>query len=393
MHYTENPRAFRTSHWRKAYHSYVPDIASVCETVQNGGAIFVVLDAEPWGGDQSKPSEVGITLMAAPRIDDMGDWSSPTPATLEDATRQYKLESHLVSVVGHDRPVNTTVERHRFGREHSDEAEQVGNRLTELVRLFHRAPCDSQPDIPVILVGFAVVYELALVSKYKPLAALLRSWLDVQELAAAASGTTHPGLSSSLKACGFGSVNPKDLQSNAGQHNAATDTVRTAAVLMHLLRMHRTGDNRLTIPHPQSRTPATHRVRLNRPLEFAHDKRIWEGQRPRAKELYPFTVRVKRSSLRPSTAQELFNIFHKYHPVAAGSGKKKSYGWVCLESLDALYDFVRRVDGTDTGEADGAVWSAVADYDDSISPIQCMTEGADAKKKQRQLKRLAQACP
>lgn len=362
--------------------------------IKTGIEMFVIFDAEPWGGDNSKPAEIGITFMALSNMCEISPGSA-IPVTLDEAVLRYKLESHCLSITENKR-TSTSIERHRFGCQRSIKADQIESHIMHLVRVYRERHYAEQVDAPCIFTGFDLVYELRLLSTlYGQLTTSFDSWLDTQELAAATSGTKRPGLSDTLQACGFGSRNVKDLQSRQGQHNAATDTVRAAAVLVHLMRLAEAGDEKLVISQPLACTPATESGRTNRPLEFAHEKRAWDGLRPRPKELYPYAARVKRTTCKPSTAQELLDIFDEYKPVAAGSRKNRPYGWLCLESLDTLDDFVRRMDGAEAGGNDGGVWSVVSDYDASIVPARSMAElnqrllqEADGKREERRLKRL-----
>lgn len=232
MRYQINPSAFKVAHWQKLYKSCIADATAASQLVHSGKAIFVLIDAEPWGEDNAKPVEIGIPLMAASILHET--WShTPTPSTLDEVMQRYKLDTHYLSLSGWKR-LSKSIERHRFGSERSVSDDEVEGYIVDLVRLFHERYYAGQSDIPVILVGFDLVFEFRLLSTlYVQLTTRFHSWLDLQEMAAALSDIKRPGLSDTLKACGFGDKNMKYLHSRQGQHNAATDTVRTAAVMAH----------------------------------------------------------------------------------------------------------------------------------------------------------------
>ncbi|KAM0256026.1 hypothetical protein ACHAQJ_005224 [Trichoderma viride] len=62
MPYNPHPRGFKTKHWRALYEAPILDVATLKKAAANGAA-FVVIDSEPWGADDSKPAEIGISLL------------------------------------------------------------------------------------------------------------------------------------------------------------------------------------------------------------------------------------------------------------------------------------------------------------------------------------------
>lgn len=60
MHYKSRP-PFKTKHWRQLYEFHTSDIKPLKECAK--GAAFVVIDAEPWGRDNSQLAEIGLSLL------------------------------------------------------------------------------------------------------------------------------------------------------------------------------------------------------------------------------------------------------------------------------------------------------------------------------------------
>lgn len=376
MPYNPYPTAFRTRNWRELYESYILDLSTLRSRAK--GAVIVIIDAEPWRFDDSKPAELGLSL-----VPPLNDVNIGIPGTLEALSHSLQLETHWLLITARERQ-----EKHRepprFGQRHELEDHQVEQTISDLIRSFtHRHHCSqphgahSEPGVPIILAGFSVDFELQILSKIYP--RVLRhftSWLDLQEIAAseaaanAASRRLCPGLHQTLAACGF-----KDgVGGSRTQHNAATDTVRAAALFAYFMSMHDGERQPLSIP-PSSRRP--HHCKRNRQLPSTPEQKpLWNGTRPTPKELYPYIARVSRAGADLDLGtRALLDLFTAYEPVAVGISKGKRYGWVCLRDIDALGRFVQAVDGSSLD--DGHAWKAVSDHDPTTVPAQSLREAKE----------------
>lgn len=252
MPYNPYPRAFQTRDWRNLYESYILDLATLHKAAKR--AVLVIIDAEPWGLDDSKPAEIGVSLV--PALHDMHMGVS-LPRTLDALSHSLRLETHWIRVVGRERR-----ERNReiqyFGQQHDIEDDQVEQTISNLIQQFMQkhygqsCPTTSPGGIPLVLAGFSLDFEFRILTRLYP--RVLRhftSWSDLQEIAREVSddGTSRlisPGLHETLVACGFqASVN--DSQNKNSQHNAATDTVRAAAVFAYFMTIHGQGGEKLSI--------------------------------------------------------------------------------------------------------------------------------------------------
>ena len=117
MRYQTNPGAFKVAHWQKLYKSCISDATAASQLAQSGKAIFVLRDAEPWGDDNAKPAEIGVSLMAASVLREARP-HTPTPSTLDEVVQRFRLETHCLSLSGRKR-LSKSIERHRFGSERS----------------------------------------------------------------------------------------------------------------------------------------------------------------------------------------------------------------------------------------------------------------------------------
>ncbi|OAA43424.1 Ribonuclease H-like protein [Beauveria brongniartii RCEF 3172] len=385
MRYRNAPKGFKVSHWRHLYDACICSIDEVKHI--SGNAVFVVFDAEPWAGDNAKASEIGISMLKVPDCRNV----TILPTTLAESALDYGIETHRIQIIEMER--DKKIEAHRFGQEHRVSCIDVEQHVMGLVDSYREKMASASEQI--ILVGFDLQFEFKLISTiYTRLTNYFTSWLDVQELSRRASRVDKPGLSETLKACGFGLEDSTDLHSLNGRHNAATDTVRAAAVLHCLLA--RDDYQELQIATSDRNTSIQSRKRRGQPSNNPEDRKLWSGARPKPKELYPYTARVKRSTGDILDPKSLLDAFAEYNPVAVGAAKQSTnrYGWVCLPSLALLDQFLQRVNGAEHPQ--GGEWMAVSDYDPDIIPAKDMRElkerlhaKADEKREQRRLKRLA----
>lgn len=397
MRYTPNPRGFKTKHWRTLYESHIPDLITLKNSAS--GAAFVIVDAEPWGVDDSKPAEIGISLLPILDVDSIN--ISQLLKTLDAASRSCSLETHWIRVVGRQRQEKNR-EIHRFGERHYVESDQVEQKVSDIIDLFQAKHCkdslnrDKSRQVPLILAGFDLVFEFRVLSSLYPrLLNYFTSWLDLQELASdLAGGLKNPGLRETLIACGFGS-DPSNLQSVGCQHNAATDSVRAAALLIQFLGF-RAGEEKLKIGRSSRKT----RTRFRNTSATPEEKRLWHGARPRPREFFPYTARIScTAGFSDFQVQTLFDLFVEYKPTAVGISNGKRYGWVCLPDKQTLQDFVQHINGTKTSEGD--MWTVVSDYDPTVVPARDWEElksnqrleflvNANERREQRRLRREAQ---
>ncbi|TQV98176.1 hypothetical protein V2A60_006151 [Cordyceps javanica] len=396
MKHVDKPRGFKIRHWRQLFDACISNRDALTAAVAEN-ATFVVLDAEPWAQDNTKAAEIGMSILQMPDtpITLCDDTPSPLPETLSEFSESCRVESHRI--LFSDRTRSARRKAHRFGIEHEIPSLDAAKFITSLVDTYRQKhKLDSVASSQqIVFVGFDVRYEFQLLSTiYTTLTNYFTSWLDVQELARLSSNVYKPGLSETLKACGFGRQALTDLHSLNGRHNSTTDTVRAAAILHHLFA--RDGNHLLRIATSDRNAKRLAKKRVGLCGANSTDPRVWIGARPKPKELYPYTARVKRSTGDILVSRALVKIFAEHEPVAIGIAKQNTnrYGWVCLPSLSALHHFLESVNGSVHPE--GGTWIAVSDYDPQIIPAKDGRElkdrlhaKADEKREQRRLKRLA----
>ncbi|KAI9167990.1 hypothetical protein HJFPF1_04134 [Paramyrothecium foliicola] len=167
-----------------------------------------------------RPAEIGITLLPA----FAGRVSKYRPTTLEEMSRDLGTETHLMRLVGRERGAANR-EKHRLGKEHYIQDAHVEQTISEIIDEF----LGKQ--------RFSATFELRILSTLYPQALQhFSSWLDLQKLAKETMSEQQeniptPSLRETLLACGFG-VDARDFQGLVTKHNAATDSLRTAAVLV-----------------------------------------------------------------------------------------------------------------------------------------------------------------
>ena len=227
---------------------------------------------------------------------------------------------------------------------------------------------------------------------YTDLTSCFDYWLDVQKFARLASGVDRPGLSDTLRDCGFGQQNKKGLHSLQGRHRAAKDTVRTATVLHHLLSPSTAKQHMEIAVSARNRSTLTRKQRAL-PKNDRSERNLWSGTRPKPRELYPYTARVRSSAGQLPIASGLLEIFAWYDSIAVGASRQNRYGWVCLSSLNCLHEFIQQVNGSKDDQ--GGNWNVVSDFDPKIIPANDMQElkqrlhsRADEKREERRLKKL-----
>ncbi|KAL6809190.1 hypothetical protein GGI42DRAFT_365993 [Trichoderma sp. SZMC 28013] len=362
MHYKSHP-SIKTKHWRRLYESRISDIKALKEAAN--GAAFVIVDAEPWGRDNSEPAEIGLSLLPPVHANLDCETMDTLPKTLDAASSLMGLETHWIRLIDRERGERGR-EQHRYGTQHHVSGDKVENTIAGIIESFRDK---TSGDAPLILTGFAVVFELQVLSNiYPDLLNYFTSWVDLQEVASGMTdGIVTPGLRETLIACGFEGYWHSQESRTASQHNAATDTVRTAMLLIRFLGLPSGGET-LDISQSSQKTQQFARRRSNAPAT-PEQKNYWKGSRPRPKEFYPFITRVYRTpGFEDFDGRSLFNLFSEYEPTAVGLSNGNRYGWVCLPNLETLEKFVRSVN---TWEAkDGSVWEVISEYDATVVPAQ-----------------------
>ncbi|KAL6698773.1 hypothetical protein J3F84DRAFT_405781 [Trichoderma pleuroticola] len=319
------------------------------------------------------------------------------PETLDAVSTFRGLETYWIRLIDRERRERGR-EQHRYGTQHYVSSDKVEETIAGIIESFRDK---TSGDAPLILTGFAVAFELSVLSKIYPnLLNYFASWVDLQEVASGMTdGIVNPGLRETLIACGFEGYRPSQESRTAFQHNAATDTVRTAMLLIRFLGLPSDGET-LDIDQSSKKTHQFSRRRSNAPAT-PEQKNYWKGSRPRPKEFYPFITRVYRTTgFEDFNGRYLFKIFSEYEPTAVGISNNKRYGWVCLPNLQTLEKFVRSVH---TWEAeDGSVWEVISEYDSTVVPAQNWEElklrqreesqaEDDEKRMQRRLKNESQS--
>ena len=129
MKYSRDPQGFKVAHWR---HLYDACISSPDALTELRDVIFVAFDAEPWGHDNSRPAELGISML---RMFDAVRSVQPTPlATLDHFVKTCAVETHQIQVGDIERP--RRCESNRFGIEHTIAAEDVEQKVMRLVESY-----------------------------------------------------------------------------------------------------------------------------------------------------------------------------------------------------------------------------------------------------------------
>ncbi|KAL7894081.1 hypothetical protein HDV63DRAFT_265798 [Trichoderma sp. SZMC 28014] len=384
MHYKQRP-PFKTKHWRQLYESRISDIKTLKKRAN--GAAFVIIDAKPWGRDDSEPAEIGLSFLSPTHVD------LELPKTLDEVSNLTGLETHWIRFVDRERREKGR-EQHQYGTRHL----VLGNKAEETVKGIIESFRDQIPGgTPLILTGFAVVFELQMLSDlYPKLLNYFTCWVDLQEVASGVVDCiTRPSLRDTLTACGFEGYKCLHIpQTAVFRHNAATDTVRIAVLLIRFLALPNDG-RKLDISPSSHKKQQFARRRSNAPAT-PEQKSYWKGSRPRPKEFYPFVTRVYRTTgFKDFDGPSLFSLFSEYRPTAVGISNGMRYGWVCLPDLETLDKFVRSVHGWDA--KDGNVWEVISEYDPTVIPARdweelelCQKEEVqamdDEKRRQRRVK-------
>ncbi|KAG6360846.1 hypothetical protein INS49_011913 [Diaporthe citri] len=319
---------------------------------------IVVVDAEPWNmRGPTECREFGIAYI--PPIQSFHGDDICLPQTLVSYQQHYGFQSRCCHIWGRER--EKSGQAFAFGEVDVVDAELVEERLLRVMKSFNNT--SSKP----VLVGFDLSFELQVIAAHYPrLTGLFLSWVDVQELAAGASGrhpTKMPSLRDTLIALGFGD-DPRAVCAHRNwRHCAGNNVVRLAAGLIELLRRPE------SCPPPeigQSQKKSSKQKRHDTP---SLTQKQWRA-RPRPYDFYPFVARIYETSehqaLRRFSLYRFFDYFSGYSPTAAGINPSKKYGWVCLPTHEELMTFVRHFDGTQESE-EGYIWKAVADPTDSTT--------------------------
>lgn len=280
--------------------------------------------------------------------------------TLAEFGESCAIQTHRIQII--EMPSKRSGEGHKFGQQHRVSISEAEQHIIGLVDSYREAvPSHSAL---VVLVDFDLSFGFRLLSTiYTGLANYFTSWLDLQELSRLASGISQPGLSQTLKACGFGHQAPADLQSGHGKHNAATDTVRAAVVFYHLLT--RDDDQELRISTGRC-ARALARQHRSKP-SWGRDRKLWHDAHATPGELGPYIARIKPSRKQILTTETLLKLFAEYDPVAAGTHEPsmgRQYGWVCLPTFRDLKRFVLSVNGSEHSQ--GGTWVAVPGHDPDV---------------------------
>lgn len=65
-------------------------------------AAFVIIDAEPWGRDDSEPAEIGLSFLMPTHLN-LAETMDTMPKTLDEASNLTGLETHWIRTVDRDR--------------------------------------------------------------------------------------------------------------------------------------------------------------------------------------------------------------------------------------------------------------------------------------------------
>ncbi|KAK2608005.1 hypothetical protein N8I77_006643 [Diaporthe amygdali] len=216
----------KTRHWKSLWESNIPDLATLKSQVESRG--IIVVDAEPWNaGGSFECREFGIAYIPpiqSTHNDDMG-----FPRTLKAHQKHYGIQSHCVHIRSRER--SRCGQAFEFGEVDLVNADLVEEKLLGIIESFNASP-------ESVLVGFDLSFELRVLSIHYPrLLEWFSSWVDVQELAADASGHPRmPSLRDTMIALGFGGDRHAVGSHINWGHCAGNDVVRLAAGLIELMR-------------------------------------------------------------------------------------------------------------------------------------------------------------
>ncbi|KAK9787337.1 putative Exonuclease domain-containing protein [Seiridium cardinale] len=321
-------------------------------------------------------TEIGIAVLSPPVSDsriseeDLKSQGQTPQAFLA----QNAIESHWIKIKGRERRERSQ-DRYYFGQAEETEAEQCETAIVSLLQAIRQ-----RFRSPLVLIGFDLVFEFkTIVSHLSQITQYFSSWVDLREIAAEISNANSPGMKDTLLA--FELFRPDLAVRGKNDHNAGNDAIRQLAVLVNLLNLRKGG--RLHFDHHGDRVEDRDAL-----------QKFWNQTRPRPKELYPFTARIRIQgkdliSLVPNCPR-LFSLFSDYQPTAVGMTRFGKYGWVCLPSLDELNRFITGIHGQ---EFKGEIWSAFTDYNPQVLHLtrqqlrEAKRAGQEAQREQKQLVR------
>ncbi|KAI2471299.1 hypothetical protein F4781DRAFT_429416 [Annulohypoxylon bovei var. microspora] len=376
MRYHQCCRPFKTKHWEKLWQNNILDLDALKERSQY---TFVAIDFE---GVITKDEPIGISEIGLAVLVPPVATSSISPDALkyqgqapEIFFEQNTIESYWIQIKGRERRERCR-DRYHFGQAQEIEAEQAENTLVSLLQSIWR-----RSRSPLVLVGFDLAFEfITIASHLSQITQYFSYWVDLQEIVTEISNTRSPGMTTTLLTFGFFS---DDLAIRGkSDHNAGNDAVRELAILVNLLHLNK--GNTIQIQTKQLKDTNTLR-------------KFWKRTRPRPKELYPYTarIRIKGKDLISFVLNcpQLCSLFPSYQPSAVGMTSTGNYGWVCLPTAEELNRFVSELHGH---EFKGETWIAVADYDPQIPHLtpkqlrEARRARQEAQREQKQLERRAE---
>lgn len=327
---------FLADRWRRLCKAHIPDLGRLKYAAP--GSVFVVLDAQPWGWDSSRPAEIGLTLMRCPPITHI--LPRVLPKKLEELGVISDRQTFGIRVADRRR-LEKNSKPPRFGERYAASPGSVEELLLTFLEIF-LGRGSTPPHL--ILVSFGITFELQLLERhYRRLRQRLSAWVDLQDIARQlASGhegkrVTNPSLSEALLACDF----PSEARSCLGprrKDNAAADTVRMSWLLLHMLCL------------PINATPDIKRsprgsnsVRNSRPRRalMPPARTSFDGRCPRPDQCSAFMVRVyRRSGDRAIIPQDLHAMLSGYNATYSGIYGGGAYVWAAFPDEETLDRFV-----------------------------------------------------
>lgn len=217
----------------------IPNLASLKRS--SAGALFVIIETEPWNLDVSKPAGIGISLLRSPNA--RKKQLDSLPQSLSSIHELSQLENHWIQINGR----MNQGKRHqlrRFGKRHAVDNDQLEVKLLSIIEQFIGAHYSSSGGFPVILACFDMNHEHDVLSKSCP-RFLNRptTSLDLQTLAKevtseGSSWAATSYISDTLAACGY-LIGENISQSASLKYKAACNTVQAAVFVIQILSLDR----------------------------------------------------------------------------------------------------------------------------------------------------------
>ncbi|KAI0015561.1 hypothetical protein F4780DRAFT_784063 [Xylariomycetidae sp. FL0641] len=349
---------YKWAQWRRLWENNLPDLATLRHRAKT--ASFLAIDLEPWNRNEGEFAEIGLAFIPSASHQSPFSLRNCTPRTWANVVEQFRVRSRCFRVEEHKQGTCRPREKYLYGQVEYIKRTEVEDALMQAITSFK---ADSDLYSEMVLIGFDMSFEFRALSAILPrLHTQFSSWMDLQEIAAMASEATRPGeqpgLRDTLMALGF-DEDCKRWQGVRNAHCSGNDATRMASMLMGLLDLQ--GTDKLEIPRQTLSFRKLPWMPNSKHRYYSHLFKV----RPYPPELYPFAARLRiAGGMTGFTARSFFAYFAAYSPTAAGfrtcQGRAVT-GWICLQTLEDLRNFVSEVDGKEVDARSERVWIAAKD--------------------------------